>query len=290
MPANFKKFNKTALRKLSLPKTQIPEALTNIIDDQTRKFGNPISITESDVIPHTDEIPGTVSNNWLKINGPICVYTDMANSTALSARAYPKSTAKIYQLYTNTAVQLFHYLGAEYIDIKGDGVFALFNKDKPHTALAAAVTFKTFFESIFTKKVSSITEGKVTLGNHIGIDQRTILVKQLGLRKYNGRTDKQNEVWAGKTVNMAAKLASLYDDNRIVVSDRFFANVTHKGATHSCGCDAGIFTGQRTPLWTKIDLEDEDKFDFDTGYLLGSSWCSKHGTDTLTEILLADEA
>ena len=52
----------------------------------------------------------------------------------------------------------------------------------------------------------------------IGVDIGTLLVRRLGLRN-----TKQKEVWAGKPVNMAAKLSSHTDSNQIMVSDRVFA-------------------------------------------------------------------
>lgn len=285
--ANFKQFNKHTAGKRTWNSDQLPKSLTDIIDDQINKFESPISITtsETDEIPHTDDFPSPTSPKWLKINGPICVYVDMANSTQLSATNHSIPTAKIYQLYTNTAVMLFHELGAKYIDIKGDGVFAMFDKSKPHAALASAVTFKTFFDEIFKPRTLKLTRNKVDIGNHIGIDQHTLLVKQLGLRKYNNRTDKQNEVWAGKTVNMAAKLGSLFNDNRIVVSDRFFGNLTCSQSKFSCGCP----NNKVVPLWDEHDVSSASQFDFQKAFYLGSKWCKNHGSETLRIILDADK-
>mgnify|MGYP004288410317 CR=1 FL=1 len=55
------------------------------------------------------------------------------------------------------------------IDVKGDGVFALFNAGQPHTALAAVVSFKTFVKEYFSPKVKELTE--LEIGGHFGIDQ-----------------------------------------------------------------------------------------------------------------------
>lgn len=266
---------------------QMPQGLIDIIDREVSSFKDPIVVVEdTNEIPHTSDIPGTETNKWLRINGPICVYADMANSTQMSATNHPTSTAKIYRFYTNTAVMLFNSLGASYIDIKGDGVFAMFDGTKPHMALVAAVSFKTFFADVFKVHVNEFTKNKVNIGNHIGIDQRTILVKKLGLRKYGQRSDKQNEVWAGRTVNMAAKLGALYSDNRIVVSDRFFNNLSHPGAIYSCGCP----DGDKDRLWRELDLSDDENFDFDEAYYLPDycNWCKEHGSQTLRDVMSAD--
>jgi len=275
---------------ISISDDQLPKNLRTIIDRKTTEYSNPVSRNETAKIPSTDGIPGPESDNWLRIDGPICVYVDMAGSTQLSATVHPNSTARIYRYYVGTAIKLFDELGASYIDVSGDGVFAMFNKDQPHTALSAAVTFKTFFSEVFKKKVGDSTSAKINLGNHIGIDQRTILVKRIGLRRLNGRNDKQNEVWAGKTVNMAAKLASLRNDNKVVVSDRFYNNLTHEGALKSCGCDgSGNVSGEKSSLWTSIDLAEDSNFDFDIGYELNTNgWCKVHGSETINNLLSED--
>jgi class 3 adenylate cyclase len=103
------------------------------------------------------------------------------------------------------------------------GVFALFNSNQPYRALAAAITFKTFACSEFTPRIRKKT--KQDVGSYLGIDQKMVLVRKLGLKRHADRTDRRNEVWAGKPVNMAAKLASISEDNQLLVSDRFFKHI-----------------------------------------------------------------
>jgi hypothetical protein len=86
------------------------------------------------------------------------------------------------------------------------------------------------------------------VGCHLGIDQETALVRKLGLKQYADRTDRQNEVWAGKPVNMAAKLASISEDDELLVSERFFKNIQHELVIKSCGCKEGTYTGEKIDL------------------------------------------
>ena len=65
------------------------------------------------------------------------------------------------------------------------------------------------------------------------------LVRKLGLKIVDGRADRQNEVWAGKPINMAAKLARLSRGGIILVSDRFHEQLTGERALMSCGCVGG---------------------------------------------------
>jgi len=265
-----------------ISKKQIPTKYKEIIDAQVEKFKTNIFTEEVDKIPNVDDIPGEQSNKWVKIPDVICVFVDMKNSTKFSARHHAGTTAKVYTLFTGTAVRLFKEFGASYIDIKGDGVFALFNSDQVHAALCSAVTFRTFVTNEFTTKVTNKTE--VETGVHIGIDQATLIVSKIGLRKSNARGDMHNEVWAGKAVNMAAKLSSLSDNDEICVSDRFYNNIACDKALNSCTC-----SGDPQLLWQEKDVLNDERFSFRTAHILESSWCKEHGAEYLDEILLADK-
>lgn len=127
-----------------ISKDQLPENIKQIIEKQVEKFKVRVFTEEVDEIPNVENIPGEGSARWLKIKDVICVFVDMKNSTKLSASHHAGTTARAYTLFTGTAVRLFKEFGASYIDIKGDGVFALFNSNEVHAAFASAVTFKTF--------------------------------------------------------------------------------------------------------------------------------------------------
>lgn len=256
--------------------------IEQIITTELEHFNQSVSITKENQIPDTPKIPIQNPRTWLKIPNVICCFVDMEGSTKLSANLHDKTTAKAYRLFTETAIRIFHQFGAAYIDIKGDGVFSLFNQEQPYSALAATVSFKTFVYQHFTPNVKKLTGQDV--GGHFGIDQKTVLVRRFGLKYYQNRTDRQNEVWAGKPINMAAKLASLSTGNRLWVSDRFFRNLTDEKATHSCGCPGG----NKNELWEKEDLSNDSRFDFDTAYSLGSNWCEKHGKSFCSSLVKLD--
>ena len=234
-------------------------------------------------IPDTDEIPFQNQSHWIRIPDVICVFVDMKNSTKLSAYNQDKITAGIYQFFTGTAVRLLHNFEAAYIDVKGDGAFALFNSNQPHRALAAAVTVKTFIHEEFVPRAKR--DSGVDLGSHLGIDQRTVLVRKIGLKRQGGRTDRQNEVWAGKPVNMASKLAGRSVDDELLVSDRYYERLTNEKALISCGCPSGA----KTQLWSQMDVRSDALFDFDSMYRLASNWCSKHGAEYCQALLKADK-
>lgn len=262
--------------------TQLPEDIITLIEKQEKKFKATVITTDTSKIPEKSaDFPSEASDKWLKIPDVICVYVDMKNSTQFSASSHAGTTGKIYSLFTGTAVRIFKRFGASYIDIRGDGVFGLFNKDKVHSALASAVTMKTFTMSSFIPKVRAKKEDFDT-GVHIGIDQRTLLASKIGLNKTKDTTDMFNEVWAGKTVNFASKIASFSTNNEILVSEKYFKNIKCDKALTSCDC------GDPEKLWKEIDTTYETKVPVNKLFKLESEWCQFHGADTLQEIIDAD--
>lgn len=269
-----------------LARNQLPAVLRSIVDEQVQLHGRPRTVTQVDTIPDTGQIPIEDPTQWLRIPSIIAVFVDMKGSTQLSAATKDKETAGAYQLFTGTAVRLFDELDSPYIDVRGDGVLALFDGGRPHRALAAAVTFKTFASEVFVPTMLAATG--IQLGAHIGIDRKTVLVRKIGLKRRGNRTDRQNEVWAGKPVNMAAKLSGLAAPGELLVSDRFLVTLRNEKALNSCGCVAGQPTSKRTPLWSQIDLRGNSLFDFTTAYKLLSVWCQNHGAQYCSDLIVAD--
>ena len=258
------------------------DAYSTIIENEIDNYYKKKTIQVVNNIPDTQDIPITDSLHWLRIPEIVCVFVDMIGSTQLSAVNHDVSTAGVYQLFTGTAVRLFHEFESPYIDVRGDGIFALFNKNQKYRALAATVTFKTFVEDYFTNTVKDKTG--INIGSHIGIDQKTVLVRKVGLKKKNGRTDRQNEVWAGKPVNMAAKLASLSKSEELLCSERYYNGLKSDLVLKSCGCP----NNESKDLWEKISLINDNRFDFDYAYKLKSIWCEIHGKDYCKRILELD--
>ena len=266
--------------------TQMPKAYRDIIAEQVEVFGKEVSIEECDKLPDTRDIPIENPTAWLMIRDVICVFVDMKGSTQFSASKQNKTTAKAYQLFTGTAVRLFDEFEAPYIDVRGDGVLALFNSDQVYRSLAAAVTFRTFACEVFESEIKKYKDPPP--GAHIGIDMKTLLVRKIGLKKRNGRSDRQNEVWAGRPVNMAAKLASRADKGELLASDRYFAQLKSDLVLKSCGCRNGKPSDDKADLWEEIDLSEDEVFDFAKAYRFKSIWCDVHGEEYCSQILKLD--
>lgn len=268
---------------MNITNTQMPSFLKDVAQEQIDIYNLGRSITVYNEIPDTTQIPITNPSVWLRIPDVICVFIDMIGSTKLSAVKQEKGTAGAYQLFTGTAVRMFHEMDAPYIDVRGDGVFALFNSNQVYRAFISAVTFKTFADLEFMPRLKELTTAEI--GCHIGIDQKTVLVRKIGLKRKNGRSDRQNEVWAGKPVNMASKLSSLGKHNQLYVSDRYYSKLNDDKARFSCGCPSG----ENILLWKEVDVTINKMFDFDKAYCLESNWCATHGVEYFNELLKNDE-
>lgn len=264
--------------------TQIPERFQIEIDEQVEIFNQRRTFEGRRSIPDTDQIPLVDRKHWFRIDNVICVFADIMGSTRLSAETREDITAGAYQLFTGTAVALFDKFEASYIDVKGDGAFGLFNSGQEYRAFCAAVTIKTFANKVFLPTIKE--KASLDLGCHLGIDQNRVLVRRIGLKRYPGRSDRQNEVWAGKPVNMAAKLASR--SGHLTVSDRFYSKITDEKARKSCGCVDGKPTQVKTDLWKKDDLGGNPIFDFPEAYRLESVWCGLHGAEYCESLLRKD--
>ena len=251
------------------------------LDDQA-ELG--IQITRLNDVPETGP---TNRGVWYQIPNVTAVFADLKRSTELSADNTPKTSAFAYTYFIRAMAVILDRFSAGYVDIQGDAIFGLFSKGDEFLAAASAITMRTLVEqevaTRFEKDTS--TDWKLTAG--VGIDRGTLLVRRLGLRG-----TKQNEVWAGKPVNMAAKLSSVAEPNQVVVSDRVFSQYQQASKLRrrvliwTCGCEGdnegkGLDAdeGETTNLWTEEQASEDLGLDFDTIHRLGSRWCEIHGAE-----------
>lgn len=256
--------------------------LTSQLDAQS-ELG--VQITALNEVPEE----GPVNKGlWFQIPNVTAVFVDLKRSTELSADSIPKTSAFAYTYFVRAMVLILERFGSNYIDIHGDGVFGLFSGPQSEfCAVAGAITARAQIERDIAVRFEedTSTDWKLTAG--VGIDRGTLLVRRLGLRGA-----KQNEVWAGKPVNMAAKLSSVACSNQVVVSDRVFSRyqqatyIRRRALLWTCGCnddDQGdgldIPIGETECLWTEESAPAEMGLDFNQLYRLKSKWCCIHGAE-----------
>lgn len=252
--------------------------------DQQRELGVPI--TRLNDVP--EEGP-TNKGVWNEILNVSVVFVDMKSSTALNSFENAQDVALIYTYFVRAMAVIFERFSAKYVDIQGDGLFGLFSgKGSLFEATACAITMKTYIMNELASRIDSEKSVDWELTAGIGIDKGRLLVRRLGLRGL-----KQNEVWAGTPVNIAAKLSSIAKPNELAVSDRVFdafnnANkLRQRAIIWSCGCDNGDALGigldaeaGATPcLWAKEAAPKNLGLDFEYLHRLESEWCDVHGSE-----------
>ena len=252
------------------------------LDDQA-ELG--IQVTLQNEIP---EVGPTNKGVWLQIPHVTAVFADIKGSTELSATESPRVAAVAYTYFIRAMAVTFERFSAKYVDIQGDGIFGLFSgQGSTFLAAACGITMKTLVEREVSARFRKDAGADWELNAGIGIDQGTLLVRRLGLRG-----TKQNEVWAGKPVNMAAKLSSLAKANEMVVADRVFdlyqraSRLRQRALIWSCGCDGGVGgagfgapIGSMRCLWEQELVPEGMGLDFANLHRLGSLWCRTHGSE-----------
>ena len=260
----------------------ITAAVAAQLDDQA-KLG--VQVVNQDAVPES----GPANRGlWWRIPNVTAVFADLKASTALSSSVPPEAAAIAYTYFIRAMTVTLERFSAGYIEIQGDGIFGLFGGQRSaFLAAACAITMRTQVEKAVAVKFRKDASVQWDLKAGIGIDQGTLLVRRLGLKGA-----KQNEVWAGKPVNVAAKLSSVAGPNQVVVSDRVFAGdgkankVRQQTLLGSCECSGGkggagrsATAGQTPTLWTKQAAPKNLGLDFGSVYKRKSGWCVKHGAE-----------
>lgn len=111
--------------------------------------------------------------------------------------------------YIRALVEIFQLRNAKYIDIQGDGGFALFDGDNSRSD---GVYVAAMINTLFNKKLN--------MNIRIGIDCETVYVKKAGKRGEN------KEIWLGRPVCLASKLCNI-DLSTIPYYIRFSKNISY---------------------------------------------------------------
>jgi hypothetical protein len=127
---------------MEIPEKQMPAEACTISHEERDLYHRSRTIESRNDIPDTTRIPIANPLHWLKIPDAACVFVDMKGSTQLSATLHDRSTAGAYRLFTGSAVWLFDEFDAPYIDVRGNGVLALFNRDQVCRAVATERVIK----------------------------------------------------------------------------------------------------------------------------------------------------
>jgi class 3 adenylate cyclase len=220
------------------------------------------------------------ARRWTRISDVVAVVADLKSSTQLGTGSKAASTASIYEAGTGGVVKIFDSFSADFLQIQGDGAFALFWGDmRFERAAAAGITIKTFSVD-FTEKIEAKWPTKPETGFKVGIASHRVLVKRVGTPRNPAQ---QEPVWAGKPVNYAAKAAQSADRHELVVTgsvwDQFEKN-DYLAFTCSCG------DGPSDTLWKDFAIPRLETDETEAqGRKLLSAWCDIHGEEFCNAIL-----
>jgi class 3 adenylate cyclase len=213
---------------------------------------------------------------WARVDEIVAVVADLKDSTRLgTGKQHAASTASIYEAAVGSVAEIFRALGADDMDIQGDCVIGIFWGDRRlERAFCAGVTVKTFSELHLQEQLKGEKwKGLPETGFKLGVAASRVLVKKIGIP---GKPDHQEEVWAGKAVNYAAKAAQCSDRNEMWVTGSVWSRLeSNDYITYSCGCNTGTPTDT---IWDDAEIEklpdgEEDRY----GRKLTSKWCVEHG-------------
>jgi class 3 adenylate cyclase len=229
-------------------------------------------------------LPITI-RKWIKVPDIVTVVADLKNSTKLGTGKQAASTASIYQAATGGVVQTFDQFDADFIQIQGDGAFALFWGNKRYErAMCAAITIRTLSDDLVERLESKWPSIEET-GFKLGVASGRVLVKRIGTPRNPAQ---QEPVWAGKPVNYAAKAAQSADRHQVIVTGSVWDKISGNDyLTISCGCDGyGNPTNPSTIIWEDMTIERLPEADPEReGRRLIAPWCKVHGPEFCAAIL-----
>lgn len=200
--------------------------------------------------PDVDNLP-IQGSTWLRLEEVVAVVADLKASTRLSFDRQIRTTVRMYQAATSRSVELAAEFDPAYIDIQGDGFFALFHGEEAYRAgVCAAMALAVFSRDVLEPAFQAAWEGSDYLrtGLKIGMGCGSVAVKRVGVRASSA------PVWAGKPVNWAFKCAGAANAHELVVTEPVFTQVVHGNdyLDHPC-----LHRGHGSPFespWSEVTV------------------------------------
>lgn len=259
----------------------LDELMKKLTDRTTEKFARMPTVILKDKSFDVNSLPIN-KPEWHRLTDVVAVMFDLKSSTNLEKGRQPASTASIYDAGVGGVVEILSTMGADFVDIQGDGGFGLFWGERRYErAMCTAISVHTFSDD-FESQLKTKWPDAPSTGFKVGIASGPILAKRVGLPRH---LDMQEPVWAGRPVNYAAKAAQQTEPGKTLVTGSVWdAVAANDYLAFSCGCNAGVRGGEPTFLWEDRVLEkipDAEQF----GQVLKSGWCVNHREEYCNAIL-----
>ncbi len=261
----------------------VNSVISDIGDHAKDELTTPVEIIDCEQLPDEDDIY-VDARKWLKIEDVVALAGDLTNSTKLSLNKQANTSARIYEAATGGAMRavMRSEFGPEFVDIQGDGFFALFQGGQSYQrALCAAVSLKTFSERHLVPLIKQhMGETVPETGFKAGMAAGTLAVKRVGAPRKTSEP-----VWAGKPVNWAYKCAQQADIHELVVTEKVWNNIKDNDYVRwSCGCDGSGTPSSISMLWTGKTVPALMGHGINC-WVLRQKWCEHHGDQFCSAIL-----
>lgn len=252
----------------------ITELLEDLDTRVSTELKTAITIEDVESVPDISDLY-LEKRTWKRIKNVVVVAADLKGSTQLNFDRYANTGASIYEALCSNVVRCYDKFDPAFLDIQGDGFFALFDDEMRYErALCAAITIKSFSEQVFVPQVKKKFPELVSeTGLKVGMAAGILVAKNVGIR------GTKEPVWAGKPVNWAHKAAQSATAHELVVTSGVYKHFENNDfVTHSCDCDTP------GPLWSDHDVKTLPETDVSCRRL-GSQWCTTCGDDYCEAIL-----
>lgn len=245
-------------------------------------LGESVEVRDQDSFPSS--IDSIFSGKiWLRLKDVVAVVVDLKNSTRLSFTKHPSTSARLYEAVTGNCVRIAEKFEADFVDIQGDGLFALFHGEKAYErAMCAAITFKSFSANEMIPAIEDWSEAGDTFpdtGLKVGMHSGVVVVKKIGVATQHAKW--QEPVWAGRPVNWAFKCAQKAEANELIATESVYGKFKNNDfVTHSCRCKENP-----SKLWSSIEVEKLQGTHAVKTMRLTVPWCGKCGSEFCQAIL-----
>ncbi|MDO8847709.1 MAG: hypothetical protein Q7W51_04910 [Coriobacteriia bacterium] len=257
------------------------DELEGVVDSE---FKDPVEVVDVGTFPDVDQLALEV-RRWQRLKDLYCVSVDLRNSTALDVGAHASTSASLYEAVTGSCAKIVKRLNPQFVDIQGDGLFALFHGAMAvERAICAAISLKTFGERVLEPMIEKHRAEKLgerfpQTGLKIGVASGTTVVKRVGVRTIN------EPVWAGRAVPYAVKASETCEPKQLLVTQAVHNRIAgNEYLTWSCGCDGAGNTNQPKRLWA--EAAEMPGVPGMMLWSLGTTWCRVHG-DAFYDAVLA---
>lgn len=267
--------------------TYVPSSAMQSMRDIAKNRLTEATLVENQAPPiDADEDLYSQAAKWKKYESAVTVTADLKGSTKLVADGmWVSSTAAIYDAAIEPMARIFAGFDCDFVDVQGDGGFALFTGELAvERAVCAGISVQTFSKEhlvpLIEDKYKNAKKQPKT-GFKVGIASSDVLARKVGIP----RTNHQAPIWAGRAVNYAAKAAQQADLHRILVTSQIGDVVQGNDyLAFSCGCVGGVAQGRYNSLWTPEKIEHVDAKS-SAGLALTSTWCGSCGDEFCAAVL-----